>query len=168
MTETEKAIAEVWALFRETREQITQLTEIVRALTDKWGKFVEYILAPGIPVVFQKRGIPIHTTFQRVKRNLNGENIEIDILGVNEEYVLLVEVKSTLGVDGVKQHLKNIAKFKRFFPEYASKKIIGAVAGIEITSDADDFAVSQGFFVLGQSGEAVTLLNDEKFKPREW
>lgn len=182
MTDTEKAIAEVWALFKETREQmketdkkIAQMTENVNrvskdidALKDKWGRFVEYILAPGIPKAFQERGIPIYRTSQRSKSTRNGETMEIDIIGVNSEYVLVVEVKSTLGVDDVKEHLETIAKFKNFFPEYKDRKVLGAVAGIEITGKADRYAYQHGLFVLGQTDDTVTILNDDKFRPKEW
>ncbi len=55
-----KQIAEVWALFRETRENINNLSKEVSRVTRelesvkaKWGKFVEFVLAPGIPKAFQ-------------------------------------------------------------------------------------------------------------------
>jgi hypothetical protein len=118
------------------------------------GRFVEYILSPGIPTAFQLRGIPIHGTSQRVKRNLQQERIEVDILGVNEDCVLAVEAKSTLSVDDVKHFIEQLKKFKMFFPEYKDKKIYGAVAGIEIIDKADVFSYRQGLFVLGQSEES--------------
>jgi len=41
-----------------------------------------------------------------------------------------------------------------------------ALAGGE--EDADKFAYRQGFFVIGQTGETVRILNDKKFKPKVW
>ncbi len=58
--------------------------------------------------------------------------------------------------------------FKKFFPEYADRKAIGAVAGIDIDEGADKFAYRQGFFVIGQTGETVEILNDGKFQPKVW
>jgi hypothetical protein len=40
--------------------------------------------------------------------------------------------------------------------------------GIEITGEADKFAYQAGLFVLGQAGENVAILNDEKFTPKVW
>jgi hypothetical protein len=53
-------------------------------------------------------------------------------------------------------------------PEYADRKVIGAVAGIVIDEDADKFAYRNGLFVMAQSGEAVKILNDEQFRPKHW
>ncbi|MEA1864128.1 MAG: hypothetical protein U9N46_02850, partial [Euryarchaeota archaeon] len=91
-----------------------------------------------------------------------------DILGVNSEYVVLIEAKSTLGVDDIRGHIGRMDVFKRFFPEYSDRKIVGAVAGIVINENVDKFADRQGLFVIGQSGDTVAILNDESFKPTAW
>ena len=156
------------AQFKATDEKIKEVTALVGNLVNKWGQFVEYILVPGIPRIFQARGIPIHTTGQRMKRELNGENMEIDILGLNDDYALVVEVKSTLSKDDVEDTLDELSKFKKFFPEYANRKVLGAVAGIVMPKEATRLAYRKGLFVLGQSGESVAILNDEKFKPKTW
>ena len=171
-----KQIAEVWALFRETRENINNLSKEVSRVTRelesvkaKWGKFVEFVLAPGIPKAFQAIGIPINRISQRVKaHSIEHGEIEIDILGLNHEYALLVETKSTLSIDDVNEVLEDLARFKRFFPEYQDKKIIGAVAGIEITGKADRYAYQKGLYVLGESDDNVIIKNDAKFKPVVW
>jgi hypothetical protein len=68
----------------------------------------------------------------------------------------------------VKDHLERLREFKEFFPEYQEKKVLGAVAGIVIEDGADRYAYRQGLFVIGQTGDRVTILNDEKFIPRIW
>jgi len=184
--ELESSIREVWSLFketekrfketdermdrrsRETDEKIKQVSEQVGALTGKWGKFVEGLIVPGAVSMFREKGIEIDRIFQRVEAHKDKDNLEIDILGVNSEYALLIEAKSTLGVEDVKEHVERIQAFKRFFPEYEDRKVIGAVAGIVIDEGADRFAYRQGFFVIGQTGETVKILNDEKFEPKTW
>ena len=59
-------------------------------------------------------------------------------------------------------------EYERRHPEYHDRKVVGAVAGIEIVENADTFAYRQGLFVIVRSGEMVTMLNDEKFKPKVW
>ena len=61
----------------------------VDALTGKWGKFVEGLIAPGVVAMFKERGIAVDRIFQRVKAYKDGEGIEIDILAVNKEYAVL-------------------------------------------------------------------------------
>lgn len=173
--ELERSIQEVWTLFRETDqrfketdEEIKQVGRRIDALGGKWSRFVEGLIAPGAVAMFQEKGIEIDRIFQRVEAHKDGDNLEIDILGVNREYALLIEVRSTLGVGDVKEHVERMKAFKRFFPEYGDRKVVGAIAGIVIDEGADRFAYRQGFFVIGQTGEAVKILNDERFEPKTW
>lgn len=188
-TETEKAIAEVWALFKETRAQmaetdrkiakvgehidkvsqdVRQAAESVNKITGKWGIFVESIVAPSIIQVFKERGIHLTRITRRISESKEGDHIEIDILATDGNHVVVVEVKSTLGPDDINQAVAILDKFRKFFPEYANRKILGAVAGIEITQDADRYAYRKGLFVLVQAGESIKIANDDKFKPKEW
>jgi hypothetical protein len=166
--ELERAIQEVWILFKETDKKIAEVSGSVAALTGKWGKFVEGLIAPGAAAMFKERGIEVDRIFQRVKAHKDGEGIEIDILAVDKEYAVLIEAKSSLGISDVKEHIERLKIFKKFFPEYSHRKVIGSVAGIVIEEDADKFAYHQGLFVIGQTGETVTILNDKEFKPKIW
>ena len=191
--ETERAIkerAEEIALIREETEQMRQKTEQIRQETDrqmqetarqikevnkqignlggKWGRFVENMVAPACETIFLSRGIPVHQVSQRVKKRLNNQTLEIDVLVSNENHVLVVEVKSSLGVDNVKELIEDLQEFKQFFPEYNQKQLYGAVAGIEIEEGADKYAYRQGLFVLSQSGETVNIINNEQFQPKAW
>jgi hypothetical protein len=86
----------------------------------------------------------------------------------NEHHVLVVEVKSSLGVSDVKDLINDLAQFRQFFPEYANKYLYGAVAGIEIEEGADKYAYRQGLFILAQAGETVVILNHSDFQPKNW
>jgi len=62
--ELERAIQEVWALFKETDKKfketdkkIAEVSKTVAALTGKWGRFVEGLIAPGTTSMFKERGI---------------------------------------------------------------------------------------------------------------
>ena len=184
--ELERTIQEVWALFRETDKRIERLSqetdkkiaevsktakiafESVTALTGKWGRFVEGLIAPGTISMFKERGIGVEKVYQRVKAHKDGREIEIDILAINKEYAILIEAKSSLGISDVDEHIERLKAFKVFFPEYSDRKVVGAVAGITIEEDADKYAYRHGLFVIGQSGETVEILNDKKFRPKVW
>lgn len=160
VAENSRQIAEVWALFRETDKKIDRLT-------GKWGTFIEAFLAPGIPKAFQEIGIDIHCTMQRLKK----PEIEVDILGLNDSCLVVVEVKSTLGKEDVDYFLKQIPKFRNVFPEFFQGKdrvVYGAVAGIEVHEKADRYAYQKGLFVLVQKGDTVTIANNAKFKAKTW
>ena len=153
---------------KEMRESDKKLKAAIDSLTGKWGRFVEGMIAPAVANMFRERGIEIERIFQRVRARRNGKEMEIDILAVNDEYAVLIEAKSTLGVDDVREHIERLQSFREFFPEYSDRKVVGAVAGIVIEEGADRFAYRNGLFVIGQSGETAKILNDEKFRPRYW
>ncbi|MFQ5976326.1 MAG: DUF3782 domain-containing protein [Candidatus Hydrothermarchaeales archaeon] len=192
----EKGFQEVWKLFEESSRQFKETREMfkeaekrskeadrrseeaekrskeldkkIEALTGKWSKFVEGLIAPAAEKLFKKCGIEVDTIYQRVRKHKNGKQIEIDILAINGEYAVLIEAKSTLGVGDVNEHIKRLKKFKGFFPEYRDRKVVGAVAGIVIEEGADKYAYNNGMYVIGQSGETVRILNDRRFKPKVW
>ena len=154
--------------FRETDRKIREVNKQIGDLGGKWGRFVENMVAPACETLFLKRGIPVHQVSQRVKKRLDGQTLEIDVLVTNENHILVVEVKSSLGVNDVKELKSDLTRFRQFFPEYAQKQLYGAVAGIEIEEGADKYAYRQGLFVLAQAGETVSILNNPDFEPKNW
>jgi len=178
--ETDRKIQETAAEVRETaaqmREQHAETERVVREVSRKvgdhggrWGDFVEGLVAPACENLFAERGIPIHTVSRQVKSKLpGGRHMEIDMLVVNTDAVALVEVKSTLTVEDVRDHLARLAEFKDFFPVYADRRVFGAVAGIVISENADRFAMNNGLFVMVQSGESMRTANEPEFQPRSW
>ncbi|MCA2954932.1 DUF3782 domain-containing protein [Microcystis sp. M010S1] len=170
--ETERRFQETERILKEqslkTDRQITRLSKEIGNLGGKWGRFVENMVAPACETLFLNREIPVHQVSQRVRKRLDGKTLEIDVLVTNENHVLVVEVKSSLSVDDVKELIKNLTEFRQFFPEYNHKQLYGAVAGIEIEEGADKYAYRQGLFVLAQRGENVAILNDTEFQPKTW
>ncbi len=163
--ETERLLKEQG---QETDRQIREVNKKIGDLGGKWGRFVENMVAPACETIFLKRGIPVHQVSQRVKKRLDGKTLEIDVLVTNENHVLIVEVKSSLGVNDIKEMIEDLGKFRTFFPEYFQKQLYGAVAGIEIEEGADKYAYRQGLFVLAQAGKTVSILSDSTFEPKNW
>ncbi len=186
-SDMEKGFQEIWKLFaetdkrldkmfKETREEIKatdrQLKETdkkLNKLIGTWGSFVEGLVKPAAVRMFQERGIDVEEIWQGETAEKNGQDVmEIDLLLTDGEYTVLIEVKTTLKVDDVKEHIDRLNRFKECVPRFADSKVIGAVAGIVISKGADKFAYKQGLFVIAQSGDSVTILNDKNFKPKEW
>ena len=125
--ELERTIQEVWALFRETTEKFKEtdkkIAEVsktaklafdsVTALTGKWGRFVEGLIAPGTISMFKERGIEVEKIYQRVRAHKDGKEMEIDILAIDKEYAVLIEAKSTLGIEDVNEHIERLKAFKK-------------------------------------------------------
>ena len=174
--ETGRQIREMRKAFQDTDLQIKatdikvkEVSTQIGNLGGKWGKFVEGLVAPACETLFSQRGIPVHQVSRQVKAKLpSGRQMEIDVFVVNTDAVALVEVKSTLTVESVREHLVRLAEFKEFFPVYADKRVIGAVAGIVIEENAGRFAINKGLFVIEQTGNILRMANDEAFVPRAW
>lgn len=166
--ETNHSIKETGRFVQETSREIKEICKRVDGLSSKWGLFMEELLVPSVKHLFNERGITVKKVLQCVKIHKRGTTTEIDLMVINREYVVLFDVKSTLAVENINELLKKLARFKSFFPEYADRKVIGAVAGIVFDEGADRYAYKSGLFVIGQSGETVKILNDKKFVPRAW
>lgn len=78
------------------------------------------------------------STFQ--SRRAGEEMMEVDLVGINGDEVVVVEVKSKLTVDDVRDHLYRMENFKRFFLRNANNRLIGAVAGLVISEESNKFA----------------------------
>ena len=160
--ETDHQIRAVSAQMKETDRKLDRLG-------GRLGEFVEGLVAPACKTLFAERGIPVHKVSRRVEADLpGGRRMEIDLLVVNTDAVALVEVKSKLTVDDVREHLTRMAEFKAFFPEYADKRAIGAVTGMVIEDNVSRFAINKGLFVIEQAGETLRMANDAAFVPRTW
>lgn len=165
--ESERRFQESERMFK---EQIKSQNSKLGNLDRRLGEFVEGFVAPAAVRLFRERNIDVHA----VSRNIEIDNptlglaMEIDLLVKNGDSCILIEVKSSFSIDNVNEHLERMTKFKPLFPEYAQYKVYGAVAGMVMPTDVSRYAYHKGFFVIAQTGEAVKILNDEKFKPVEW
>jgi Holliday junction resolvase len=174
MKETSEQIREVARRQEETDKEIRGFHEGMKDLrelfTGQWGKLVEALVEPSVLRLFQERGIQVIDTAQRLKTTKNGEQMEIDILATNKDSAIVVEVKTTLKVEDVNDFIiEKLSRFFEFFPKYKGMTLYGAVAGIKIEESADRYAYRKGLFVLTLSGEGmVVILNDEKFRPKQW
>lgn len=141
-------------------------------LAGTWGKFVAEMVKPKIIELFKARGISIQTTLQNVEGLNNDEKYyEIDLLLINSEVAVAVEIKSSLSVEDVKDHLERLDKIRKVQPKrinLSGVTLYGAVAGMIVENDADRYAYKKGLFVLRQKGNIVEIVNDDKFIPKEW
>jgi hypothetical protein len=129
--------------------------------------------------LFRERGIEITRRFQPGRTNnvRTGDEPVISLVADGEECVIAFKVRNTLKKEWVDEHIEDLANFRKFFPYLADKKLLGAVAGIVIEegekmsalpSSFGKCAYRRGLFVITQAGENIKILNDEKFRPKEW
>ncbi|MEO5370075.1 MAG: hypothetical protein H7833_08400, partial [Magnetococcus sp. DMHC-1] len=167
--ETDRKFQETDRKFQETDKKIKEVTSLVGSLGGRWGEFVEGLVAPACETLFAERGIPVHQVFHNLKAGLpGGRNMQIDLLVTNTDTVAVIEVKSRLTNEDVRDHLTRMAEFKEFFPMYAHMRAMGAMAGIVIDQDVDRQVMNAGFYLIVQSGDTVQLANEPSFQARLW
>jgi hypothetical protein len=168
---------QVWLMFQgigdkmeETNKQMKETDKKIKELsslfTSQWGKLVESLVEGDIINLLKERGIGVEKTLQRVRGNKDGENFEYDIIAVNGREIVIVEVKTTLRVDDVKDFHEKLWKAKRYLPEYRDNKIYGGVAFITAEGASDRMAEKLGFYVIRATGNSSSIVNKEDFQPK--
>lgn len=135
-------------------------------LVKSLGLFAELMVEPAVIGIFNERGIKLTGVSGRMKERMNGDTMEVDVVGTSLDTVVVIEVKLRLELPDVKEFLKELPNFFKFFPRFRGSKLYGAVAGMSIEKGAARYAYKKGLFVLGPSEDNVKILNDEKFIPR--
>ena len=151
---------------RQMKQTDRQMKKLAGLFTSQWGKLMESLVEGDLVPLLQARGISVQSTHPRVRGRRNGEHYEFDILAGNGEEMVVVEVKTTLKVDDVKQFLDKLNKFTEYEPDYRGKQIYGAVAYLRTEQDSELYAERQGLYVIRATGNSASIINDAGFVPR--
>ncbi|MBE5230604.1 MAG: DUF3782 domain-containing protein [Microcystis aeruginosa PMC 728.11] len=166
--ESERRAAEAERSMAELKRTVERTSKAVDSLTTRWGRFVEELVEPAVLRLFQEKGIDIKEVYPRARVKRQGIAMEIDILGVDDTDLVVVECKSRLSQDDVDEFIEKLTRFKIAFPHYQNYRAYGAVAGIEINKGVDRYAYKKGLFVIKPSGDTVAIINDANFQPNTW
>ena len=160
---------QMMALFLETREQIQETHRAIARLGDRLGQLVAAMVEGGIVRMFKELGYEFDVYNPRYRfGNKELGYGEVDLFLENGDYALLVEVKTNLSVDDVKEHQERLKKFRLVAnAKNDQRRFIAAVGGGIIQQNVRDFALKQGMFVVQQSGENIEVLAP-KGKPMVW
>ncbi|MFM7546543.1 MAG: hypothetical protein ACKO3I_08575 [Synechococcales cyanobacterium] len=150
------------------REESKRVNNQLGQLGNRLGQFVESQVRPAAVKLFQEKGIAVKEIASNISIQTGKEGLEIDLLVINSTDIILIEAKNKVSEDDVNEHLERLSKFKGLVPRYESYRVLGAIAGMVIPLDVSRYAYRKGLFVIGQSGDNVVILNDDKFIPRGW
>ncbi len=165
---------EIKAMFRETdrrfKETDKKINKAQGMFTSKWGELVESIVRPACLKLFRERGVDVFDISRNRKIERGGiKRAEYDIVLANGSEVVIVEVKTTLTTSAVSYFVEKLKEVKTWLPDYANKKVYGAVAGISLDNDAVELAEKKGLFIIENSGEGLlSISNPIDFKPKAY
>jgi hypothetical protein len=82
---------------------------------------------------------------------------------------MAVEIKAKLKTGDVKDHMNRMKKLRRYADAHKDlRKFYGAMAGAVISKEVREFALKNGFYVIAQAGDTMTIDTPEGFKPKAW
>ena len=151
---------------RQMQETDKKLKKLERLFNDQWGKLVEALVEGAVVRVFNERGIAVQHTSMRNKGNYQGRAWEVDIVAKNGDIVLIIEVKTTLRPDDVKDFLEKLPHIKTWMREHANNTVYGAMAYLSANAGAEKMAQNKGLFVIRAAGDSAYLENPPEFVAR--
>jgi hypothetical protein len=152
-----------------TDQQIERTSKKIESLGSRIGEIVENMVGGDIVGQFQALNIAIksHSRNKTFGTRGTSESGEIDVFLENGDVVILIEVKTRLTDDDVREHIERLEKYRCYGDD--KRRILGAVAGAVVSDDVIKFAHRQGLYAIVQSGEAVEIIaSPEGFVAKEW
>jgi len=159
---------------QETRHEIRDMRKQWGELSNKMGTMAEDLVAPSIGRILREtvgcseNGIEYMAVRVKKRHPVTKRNQEYDVVAVSGEYMLINETKSQLKPEDVEKFVTKLSEAREFFPEYAEKKIIGAIASLYVDDSIVRFGERSGLIVLGFGEDVMDVLNQPGFVPKEF
>ena len=167
--DTDRKFQETDQLLREKfKETDKKLNKLEQLFTSQWGKLVESLVEGDIVTILNQWGIEVTDTIKRRSGRRDGVDYEFDIIAINGSEIVVIEVKTTLRREDIRHFLKKLSQAKNWMPEYADKKLYGAVAFISEDAGTAAMAEKNGLFVIRATGESASIVNRDDFQPKSW
>jgi hypothetical protein len=155
---------------KETDRQIKDYNKRFGDFTRRFGEVVEYMIAPNLVKKFRDYGFKFHDAMTDRVFSDDDDNalFEVDIVLQNGETAMLVEVKTKLTTEDVKEHVERLENMRAYANLHGDKRMfLGAVAGVVMTPHVKKYALGRGFFVIEPSGETFNI-TPPNGQPKEW
>jgi len=169
--ERQKEIAERW---KKTERFLNRLGKQMGDLHRRFGEMAEHLVAPSIHKRFNELGYHFSGTARGgyIIRDLSTDKIlaQVDILLINDDFIIAVEVKATVRPQDVEHHIKRLEILKEHWSgKFHDRRVIrGAIAGAIFGEEEKKAVIEAGFYALVQSGDTMKMEIPEGFVPREF
>lgn len=131
-------------------------------LANKMGTFAEDIVAPAVPFAIRKNfGFDVSELSVRREKTINGKTREYDVIAVADNYLFLVDVKSTYRSEYLKHFEKLLNDLKLFFPEYNEYVIVPVIASMNLSKNIVKSATNKNWLALHMMGDYMDFVNKE-------
>jgi hypothetical protein len=165
--ETDRQIQAVGRQLGETDRQIQDVNRQLGGLGEKFGSFTEGMAFPSMRKILEER-FQMNVVTPRVRARQNGRTMEVDVLAVSTTNgsAYVVEVKSHLREEGLRQMLQTLHDFREFFPMYADKKVYGILAVVDAPESLCRRVLQAGLYLARIHDGQFEIQVPESFEPQ--
>ena len=183
----DKAIAEIWKMFREsetrraesqdktdvqlarTSKEVAKLTRKLSREEGQWGRIAESLVGGELIAIMKERfGVILDDVALRMKGEYNDRPWEIDVIGVNSNVVVIVEVKTTLDTGHIKEFIRSIVnRFPKLVKRHKHSKVYAGIAYVRTSSSEAktiNDAENNGLFVIKVIKGTNKIVNSSDFR----
>ena len=155
---------------RKTEAEQRELRRQLGGIHNSQGEIAEDLFSRNVVPLCARE--PYRIEFKHIYRRFRlinettGYTNEFDVCALNGEVVLLVEVKVKLGQKEVDAFLEKLAQFRARYYHFKGHRIIGAVAGLTVSTEVERYAGKRGLLVFTQTDDGgATIANSTGFVP---
>ena len=164
--EIKERFADVATSQQETAMEIERVTKIIRELGDRWAGTPMTSITNILHDIFK-----LSTTTHSMAKRMDDDFIEFDAFGYergNIKTAVIVQINSYLRENTVEQLEETIAKFPRFFPDHADKKLYGIIACVHAPDNIKNLLRKKGIYLAVLHDEVFELHDFKNFTPKDF
>ena len=172
--QTSEQMKETDRRLKETERIVQETNKAVGKLSSRVGEIVENMVAGNIVAQFRQLGYNVKARSENKVFGEQGtsDSGEIDLLLEDGDITILIEAKTTLKIDDVREHIERMEKYRRYIDSSDNgekRRYVGAVAGTVVADNVVKFAHENGLYVIVQSARAVEIITPpEGFVAKKW
>jgi len=154
---------------RESSKAVDRQLAELGGLGDKFGSFTEGMALPSMTRLLHDR-FQMDVVSPRILSRNNGHSMELDVLAFSKKpevkEAFVVEIKSHLRGEGLKQMKKILRDVRDFFPQLADKKVYGILAVVDAPEKLRQKVLQEGIYLARIHDEEFDLEVPADFRPR--
>lgn len=136
-----------------------------READDRLGVLGEGVVANDLLELLRDARVDVGSLAAGLRIERDGERRDYDLVAYGPGDTVVVEVKFRLRREDVWKFRKRLADFRKWYPEPAPRRVLGAMVYLKAGAAALRAAERAGFYVIRAFDGSARILNPEDFRP---